>query len=71
MHFVPSEVPQDRRFFVMSLFALHLASIGVCLLNFVDNCIEGGIGILYSLLFMFVFVPVLLYLFYRGISSSI
>lgn len=55
----------------MSLFALHLASIGVCLLNFVDNCIEGGIGILYSLLFMFVFVPVLLYLFYRGISSSI
>lgn len=71
MHFVPNELPHDRKFLVMSLFALHLTSIGVCLLNFIDNCIEGGIGILYSLLFMFVFVPVLLYLFYRGKSSSI
>lgn len=66
MHFVPSEIPQDRKLIVMMLFGLHLASVGVCILNFIDNCIEGGIGILYSLLFMFIYVPVMLYLFYRG-----
>lgn len=66
IHFTPSEVPSSRKFLVMSLYALHLAGLAVCLLNFVDNCVEGGLGILYSLLFALVFVPLLLYVFYRG-----
>jgi hypothetical protein len=39
MHFVPSEVPADRKFLVFALLGIHLAAIPVCLLNFVDNCI--------------------------------
>jgi hypothetical protein len=66
MHFTASELPDDRKFLALSLFGLHLASIGVSLLNFIDNCIEGGLGILYSILFAFIFIPLLLYLFYRG-----
>jgi hypothetical protein len=68
MHFTLAEIPQDRKFIIASLYALHLVSIPLCLLNFIDNCIEGGLGILYSLLFMFIFIPLMLYLFYRGNS---
>ncbi len=69
MHFVPGEVPADRKFLVFALLGIHLAAIPVCLLNFVDNCIEGGLGILYSLLFACIFNPLLLFLFYRGTAS--
>ena len=50
----------------MSLFFIHLGCLLACVLNFIDNCIEGGLGILYSLLFTFIFNPLALLLFYRG-----
>lgn len=68
IHYVPAEIPSDKRFIVLSLFALHICSIGVCLINFVDNCIEGGLGVLYSILFMLIFIPLMFYIFYRGTS---
>jgi hypothetical protein len=64
-------VPQDRKFIVLSLFALHIASVALSLLNFIDNCIEGGLGILYSLLYSFIFTPLLLLVFYKGILCVI
>ena len=69
MHFVPSEVPEDRKFLIMSLFFIHLGCVLACLLNFIDNCIEGGLGILYSLCFALIFNPFAFLLFYRGTSS--
>jgi len=71
VHFALKEVPQDRKFIVLSLFALHIGSIGLSVLNFIDNCIEGGLGILYSLLYSLIFVPFLLLVFYKGILSAI
>ncbi len=68
MHFRPSELPQDRKKYVMMLFGIHMAVLVNTLLSFVDNCIEGGLGILYSILFVIIFNPIILFLFYRGKS---
>jgi hypothetical protein len=66
MHFKPSEIPAEKRFIVYSLFALHLTALFNCIFNVVDNIIEGGLGILYSILFLFIFNPLILFVFYRG-----
>ena len=66
MHFSPKEVPKDKKFIVLSLFIIHLVFLFNCLLNFIDSCIEGGLGILYSILIMIIFNPIILLLFYRG-----
>jgi hypothetical protein len=57
------------------LFAVHIAVLINSILNIIDDCIEGGIRtfylifieILYSFLFFFMFNPIILFLFYRGI----
>jgi hypothetical protein len=66
MHFRPSELPEDRRSLVIMLFVVHIMVLVNCILNIVDNCIEGGLGILYAFLFLFIFNPIVLFLFYRG-----
>ena len=66
IHFDRSEVPRDKKFMIYSLFSIHLVVLGNCFLNFIDNCIEGGMGILYSLLFMLAFNPIVLLVFYKG-----
>ena len=47
------------------LFSLHISAMILTLLNFIDNCIEATLGILYSALFMIIFNPIILFLFYR------
>jgi hypothetical protein len=66
MHFRPSELPEDRRNLVIMLFSVHILILLNCILNVVDNCIEGGLGILYAFLFLFIFNTIVTFLFYRG-----
>ena len=56
----------------MIAFSIHIAILINTLLNIIDNIAEGGLGncliilgILYSILFMFLFNPLILFLFYR------
>lgn len=71
MHFRPSELPDDRKALIMQLFAIHLIVFVNTILNIVDNCIEGGLGILYAFLFMFIFNILILFLFYKGTYLSL
>lgn len=48
------------------LFIIHIIVLINTILNIIDNCIEGGLGILYSFLFFFIFNPIIMFLFYRG-----
>lgn len=66
MHFRPSELPEDRRTLIFLLFLVHIIILVNCVLNIIINCIEGGLDILYSFLFLFIFNPIVLFLFYRG-----
>lgn len=66
MHFRPSELPEDRRTLVIMLFSVHILILLNTILNVIDNCIEGGLDILYAFLFLFIFNPIVLFLFYRG-----
>lgn len=66
MHFRPSELPEDRKALVIQLFVVHLVILLNTILSIIDNCIEGGLGILYAFLFMFMFNPFILFLFYRA-----
>ena len=71
MHFVPSEVPRQKKFIVVSLFVIHLVIVTNCLLNFVDSCAQSALRVLYSFLFMLFFNPLILFVFYKGTSSFI
>lgn len=71
MHFRPSELPEDRRTLIFLLFLAHIIILVNCILNIIINCIEGGLDILYSFLFLFIFNPIVLFLFYRGTYFSI
>ena len=51
---------------VIMLFVVHILVLVNCILNVIDSCIEGGLGILYSFLFLFIFNPIVIFLFYRG-----
>ena len=66
MHFVPAEIQEDRKATVIMLFATHIAFMFATLINFVASCIEGGLGILYSILIFFLCNPIILFVFYRG-----
>lgn len=71
MRFVPSEVPKRKKFIVYSLFFIHLIVFINCLLNFIDNCTQGGIRILYSLFFLLFINPFILMVFYKGTEPLI
>lgn len=66
MHFVPSEIPKRKKFIVYSLLLIHLILFLNSILNFIDNCAQGGIRILYSFFFLLFINPFLLLIFYRG-----
>jgi hypothetical protein len=70
MHFRPSELPDDKKALILMLFSTHIMAIVLTLLNFIDNCIEATLGILYSALFLIIFNPIILSLFYRGTFFS-
>jgi hypothetical protein len=71
MHFLPKEIPKQKKFLTMSLFLIHIAILINSLLNFFDSCAQGGLRILYSFLFILAFNPLILLLFYRGTSPPI
>lgn len=48
------------------VFIIHIIVLINTILNIIDNCIEGGLGILYAFLFFFIFNPIIMFLFYRG-----
>jgi len=50
----------------MSLFMIHLAIVVNTLLNFIDSCFQGGLRILYSLLFILFINPLVLFVFDKG-----
>lgn len=66
IHFVPSELPKNKKFIVLSLFIIHLAILLNCFLNFIGSCAQGGLRVLYSLLFLLCINPFVLLVFYKG-----
>ena len=66
MHFVPKQIPKNKKFLVMALFSIHIAVFGNTLLNFIDSCTQGGMRVLYSFLLLLFLNPFVLFVFYRG-----
>lgn len=71
MHFVPSEISKQKKFIVLGLFIVHQVVLLNSLLNFLASCTQGGLRILYSILFLFFINPVILFVFYKGTSQLI
>lgn len=55
----------------MSLFIIHLTIVINSLLNFVDSCFQGGLRVLYAVLFIFFINPLVLFVFDKGTQMLI
>ena len=66
IHFVPGEIPKTKKFLAMSLYLLHLVILANSILNFIDSCFQGGLRVLYALLFLLFINPIVLLVFEKG-----
>lgn len=74
IHFSPSEVPEEYRALVWMLFTTHMLIFVEGWLNLVNNSVQvsagaSGLRILYTFLFIIIFNPFAMFIFYRGYAG--
>ncbi|CAD8189254.1 unnamed protein product [Paramecium pentaurelia] len=76
IHYNIEEVQPEYRLVVRSLWLSSILIVAYTLLNIIDNSVQAGYGldgicILYSFMFLFSFIPIQFFIFYRGYKGVV